>query len=267
MILWNEEWKSRKFGIDSRYQNCKRTVPEYILLLFLHPHRIVAAKRKELHNLYSRLGLLRFFKSALTKTDPAKKFTLLHASPARALCSIAHYKMLIFIVRVHLAMRFCLCISFEEVCHQIGGGESLEQKCMQCLEKLEEAIMNSAKREEPEEELRTSKKHACEWAQPTEVMKANEKTRETPRTTVATESGRKRKRREDDSDIDGLVLKCDRLLNNFSQMQDNLKAVEQLVVSQKEKNQEEELDQNLFKRMKRLLVKEVDLRSEESSSS
>jgi hypothetical protein len=150
-VLWKDEWGGKsRFG--SRL-GIKHSVPDDLLLMFVKPTFFAKAKRQDLLHFYTNRKLLPKFKEAMAKMDPGKKFPSLHKSPGRAFRQAAQYKMLIFIVRVHLIMKLRGCISFREYQETFGGGVQLKEKCWECCRKLEDVIFNSLKRDDANEHI------------------------------------------------------------------------------------------------------------------
>jgi hypothetical protein len=149
-VLWNDEWSGKRFG--SRL-GIKHSVPDDLLLMFVKPTFFAKAKRQDLYHFYTNRKLLPKFKEAIAKMDPGKRFPSLHKSPGRAFWQAVHFKMLIFIVRVHLIMKLRGCISFREFQETFGGGVQLKEKCWECCRKLEDAIFNSLKRDDANEHI------------------------------------------------------------------------------------------------------------------
>jgi hypothetical protein len=150
-VLWNDEWSGKRFG---GRLGVKHSVPDDLLLMFIKPTVLANAKRQDLFHFYTNRKLLPKFKEAIAKIDPGKKFPSLHKSPGKALRQAVQYKMLIFIVRVHLIMKLRGCISFREFQETFGGGvhcQKLEDIIFNSCQKLEDIIFNSLKRDDANE--------------------------------------------------------------------------------------------------------------------
>lgn len=269
-VLWNDEWSGKRFG--SR-PSIKHSVPDDLLLMFIKPTFFAKAKRQDLLHFHTNRKLFPKFKEAIAKMDPGKKFPTLHKSPGRALRQAVQYKMLIFIVRVHLIMKLRGCISFREFEETFGGGVQLKEKCFECFRKLEEIIFNSLKRDDANEYIVDTNAGCHSWL-PTPVTPAPPVTRARLNCSESSDhqreailmvdqraeshsashqndlnrednddapSAKNRKRPRDDVDesgdeeLDSIISKCDALHRNWSRLLDEVNDIREYLVKQKKK--------------------------------
>jgi hypothetical protein len=271
-VLWNDEWSEKRFGNYEGHLSIKHSVPDDLLLMFVKPTFFAKTKRNDLVRFYTNRKLFPKFKEAIAKMDPGKQFPGLHKSPGKALRQVAHYKMLIFIVRAHLCMKLRGCISFSEVQETFGGGVRLKEKCQECFRKLEDSIFNSLKRDDANEDmvdddaghysLLTNPVTPATLAAPaTPVTRARLKFSElSDQGAQRTESHSKRHKedshREDDDDapshskrkrprddadesndeeLDSMISKCDILHKNWSRMLNEVNDIREYLAKQKKR--------------------------------
>jgi hypothetical protein len=272
-VLWNDEWSEKRFGNYEGHLSIKHSVPDDLLLMFVKPTLFAKAKRKDLHYFYNHRRLLPKFKEAIAKMDPGKQFPGLHKSPGRALRQTVQYKMLIFIVRIHLNMKIRGCISFQEVEETFGGGFRLEEKSQECFRKLEEIIFNSLKRDDANEHMvdtdamrysrlttpvtpatpttrarlncsETSNQHEAIFrgAQRAESHSQSHLKDSNREGNDDTPSNINRKRPRDDAagsndaELDSMISKCDMLHKNWSRMLNEVDDIREFLVKQKKKD-------------------------------
>ena len=271
-VLWNDEWSGKKFG--SRL-SIKHSVPDDLLLMFIKPTFFAYAKRQDLYDFYTNRKLLPKFKEAIAKIDPGKKFPSLHKSPGKALRQAVQYKMLIFIVRVHLIMKLRGCISFREFQETFGGGVELKEKCWECCKKLEDIIFNSLKRDDANEHTVDADARCHSWLtipvtpaspvtnrarlncsessdHPEAILRGTQRAesrseshqedlkREDHDDDAASNSNRKRPRLDadesNDEELDSMISKCDILYKTWSRMLDEVDDIREYLVKQKTKD-------------------------------
>jgi hypothetical protein len=271
-VLWNNEWSGKRFG----NYGIKHSVPDDLLLMFVKPNFFAKAKRQDLLHFYTNRKLLPKFKEAIAKMDPGKKFPSLHKSPGKALRQAVQYKMLIFIVRVHLVMKLRGCISFREFQDTFGGGVQLKEKCFECFRQLEEIIFNSLKRDDANEHIVDADARCHSWltspvspatpAPPVARARLNSSESSDQREAILrgaqraeshseshqedanreddddahSNSNRKRPRDDgdgsDDEELDSMISKCDILHKNWSRMLDEVNGIREYLVKQKKKD-------------------------------
>jgi hypothetical protein len=270
-VLWNDEWSGKRFG--SRL-GVKYSVPDDLLLMFVKPTFFANAKRLDLYHFYTNRKLLPKFKAAIAKIDPGKKFPSLHKSPGKALRQAVQFKMLIFIVRVHLIMKLRGCISFREFQETFGGGVQLKEKCWECCRKLEDIIFNSLKRDDANEHTVDTDAVCHSWLtipvtpaspltrarlncsessdHPEAILRGAQRAeshseshqedlkREEIYDNAASKNNRKRPRvdadESDDEELDSMISKCDVLHKKWSHMLDEVNDIREYLVKQKRKD-------------------------------
>jgi hypothetical protein len=271
-VLWNNEWSGKRFGSGL---SLKHSVPDDLLLMFVKPTFFAKAKRQDLFHFYTNRKLLPKFKEAIAKIDPGKKFPSLHKSPGKALRQAAQYKMLIFIVRVHLIMKLRGCISFREFQETFGGGAQLKEKCFECCRKLEHIIFNSLKRDDANENVVDTITRCHSWLtipvtpaspvtrarlncsessdQPEAILRGTQRAESRSEShqedlkrddnddddDTASNSNRKRPRVDadasDDEELDSMISKCDILHKNWSRMLNEVNDIREYLAKQKKR--------------------------------